>query len=166
MLCRSGTTSVAWWEPGLQSYIDWWHHIWVWCCCGDTRDLTTSLIVELTAGHSPSWCAQSINCAKRKGCQWCVNSAYHKSWVLITANKGSICFEPPLSQRKSLAIQRLGFGVENKVQCTPYNIDSNTEKALQIIVRFASKFWPDEPFLQCTDSRFRFLNLDYYGDFT
>ena len=59
---------------------------------------------------------------------------------------GPIRFQPPLSHRKQLAIERLGFGTENKV-----------------LIRYKTKFWPEDPFFQCTDSRFRFLNLDYYG---
>eukprot|EP00656_Telonema_subtile_P038875 TRINITY_DN4403_c0_g1_i2.p1 TRINITY_DN4403_c0_g1~~TRINITY_DN4403_c0_g1_i2.p1 ORF type:complete len:265 (-),score=82.24 TRINITY_DN4403_c0_g1_i2:126-920(-) len=61
-------------------------------------------------------------------------------------DRGVIGFDPPLSHRKKLAIERLGFGVENKV-----------------LLQFADKFWPEQPFIQCTDKRFRFLNLDYYG---
>ena len=48
--------------------------------------------------------------------------AYAGDAVLVTAplgvlKKGSIRFSPPLPERKLGAIQRMGFGVLNKVRC-------------------------------------------------
>jgi len=60
--------------------------------------------------------------------------------------KRCITFEPNLSVDKQKAISRLGMGTENKVY-----------------MRFAEKFWPKARFMQCTDIRYRFLNVDAYG---
>ena len=62
---------------------------------------------------------------------------------------GGVRFSPQLSERKREAIARLGMGTENKV-----------------VLRWAVKdiFWPAaRPYLQCTDQRFRFLNLHHFG---
>ena len=56
-------------------------------------------------------------------------------------------FSPPLSRAKRNAIDRMGYGVENKV-----------------VLRFScDRFWPNEPYFQCSDPRFRFINLDFFG---
>ncbi len=61
--------------------------------------------------------------------------------------EGAIQFHPPLPKWKQDAIHSIGMGNENK-----------------IFLHFPSVFWPpEEPYIQCTDSRFRFLNLDYFG---
>ena len=62
---------------------------------------------------------------------------------------GGVRFTPPLSAPKREAIARLGMGTENKV-----------------VLRWAVAdiFWPAAvPYLQCTDQRFRFLNLHHFG---
>ena len=65
------------------------------------------------------------------------------------ASTGGIDFVPPLCEAKRCAIDSLGMGTENKV-------------ALRWPV--ADIFWPrDQPYMQCTDPRFRFLNGDYFG---
>lgn len=65
------------------------------------------------------------------------------------AEEGGMSFTPPLSASKRAAIDSLGMGVENKV-------------ALRWEV--PDVFWPaGEPYLQCTDERFRFLNGHYFG---
>ena len=56
-------------------------------------------------------------------------------------------FAPPLSHRKRAAIASLGMGVENKV-----------------VLRFERCFWPAKiRFLNCTDQRYRFINMHAYG---
>ena len=72
-------------------------------------------------------------------------------YVVVTVplgvlKKRCITFEPNLSVDKQKAISRLGMGTENKVY-----------------MRFAEKFWPKARFMQCTDARYRFLNVDAYG---
>lgn len=72
-------------------------------------------------------------------------------YVIVTVplgvlQKQKIAFEPSLSDEKWKAIKRLGMGTENK-----------------IYMRFAEVFWPKAKFTQCTDLRYRFLNLDAYG---
>ena len=65
------------------------------------------------------------------------------------ASDGGIDFLPPLCEAKRNAIDALGMGTENKVA-----------------LRWASDdiFWPrEEPYVQCTDPRFRFLNGDFFG---
>ena len=58
----------------------------------------------------------------------------------------AIVFNPPLPQKKREAIDRLGFGVENKA-----------------FLEFETRFWPNVPYFQSTDPRFRFINLDNFG---
>lgn len=72
-------------------------------------------------------------------------------YVVVTVplgvlKRGRISFTPALSEDKVLAIDRLGMGTENK-----------------IYMRFSEMFWPKARFAQCTDQRYRFLNLDAYG---
>jgi len=72
-------------------------------------------------------------------------------YVVVTVplgvlQKRCVTFSPNLSAEKQRAIDKLGMGVENKVY-----------------LRFNDVFWPKSRFIQCTDSRFRFLNLDAYG---
>ena len=72
-------------------------------------------------------------------------------YVVVTVplgvlKRGRISFTPPLSKSKVLAIDHLGMGTENK-----------------IYLRFNEIFWPKARFAQCTDQRYRFLNLDAYG---
>ena len=69
------------------------------------------------------------------------------------SEKSRVRFEPELSERKRRAVAALGMGTENKV-----------------VMRFAECFWSStwgKPnkyrFLQCTDQRFRFLNMTPYG---
>lgn len=63
------------------------------------------------------------------------------------SEKSSVTFSPALSEPKRRAIAAIGMGTENKV-----------------IMRFQRCFWPEKTrFLQCTDQRFRFLNLHPYG---
>ena len=63
------------------------------------------------------------------------------------AARSTVEFEPELSESKRRAIACVGMGVENKV-----------------IMRFDEVFWPRRAkFFQCTDQRFRFLNLHAYG---
>ena len=69
------------------------------------------------------------------------------------SEKSRVRFEPELSERKRRAVAALGMGTENKV-----------------VMRFAECFWSStwgKPnkyrFLQCTDQRFRFLNMAPYG---
>ena len=56
-------------------------------------------------------------------------------------------FSPPLSRAKLNAIDRMGYGVENKV----------------VLTFTCDRFWPNEPYFQCSDPRFRFMNLDFFG---
>jgi len=73
-------------------------------------------------------------------------------YVVVTVPLGVlkrniIKFKPELSEKKIKAIQALGMGTENKVY-----------------MRFHEMFWPAKSrYLQCTDQRYRFLNLDMYG---
>ena len=72
-------------------------------------------------------------------------------YVVVTVplgvlQKGVIQFEPNLSDEKLEAISKLGMGAENK-----------------IVLQFPKSFWPQEAYIQCTDPRFRFLNLDAFG---
>eukprot|EP00039_Didymoeca_costata_P029762 m.26282 g.26282 ORF g.26282 m.26282 type:complete len:568 (+) comp7780_c0_seq2:276-1979(+) len=62
-------------------------------------------------------------------------------------SESKIEFIPPLSKEKQLAIDRLGYGVENKV-----------------VLQFEEwqRFWPNVPYFNCTDIRFRFLNFDFF----
>ena len=55
-------------------------------------------------------------------------------------------FIPPLSTGKTNAISNLGMGTENKV-----------------ILQFEEIFWPNIPYFQVIDQRFRFINLHYFG---
>ena len=55
-------------------------------------------------------------------------------------------FTPELPTRKKVAIDRIGFGAENKV-----------------VLRFDHVFWDPSPYIQCTDDRFRLLNGNYFG---
>jgi len=68
--------------------------------------------------------------------------------VLQVLQNGSVAFEPPLDEAKQRAIDSLGMGVENK-----------------IVLRFSAEdvFWPERLYLQCTDQRFRFMNLHSLG---
>lgn len=63
----------------------------------------------------------------------------------VETNSG-VSFFPSLSSKKREAIKHLGMGVENK-----------------IILQFEAPFWKNQPYFQCTDQRFRFINLDYFG---
>ena len=73
-------------------------------------------------------------------------------YVIVTVplgvlKKKVIKFNPSLSDEKTKAIDVMGMGTENKVY-----------------MRFHEMFWPVRfRFIQCTDKRFRFLNLDMYG---
>jgi len=73
-------------------------------------------------------------------------------YVIVTVPLGVlknkvIKFTPSLSHEKTEAIEMMGMGTENKVY-----------------MRFHEMFWPTRfRFIQCTDKRFRFLNLDMYG---
>jgi monoamine oxidase len=63
--------------------------------------------------------------------------------------EGGVAFSPPLSAAKRSAIDSLGMGTENKValRWDPDDV-----------------FWPaTQPYLQCSDPRFRFLNAHYFG---
>ena len=63
------------------------------------------------------------------------------------AERSNVTFAPPLSHRKRAAIASLGMGVENKV-----------------VLRFERCFWPAKiRFLNCTDQRYRFINMHAYG---
>ena len=63
------------------------------------------------------------------------------------ARRSEVTFVPPLSPRKRSAIAALGMGTENKV-----------------VLRFESCFWPAKArFLNCTDQRYRFINMHAYG---
>ena len=63
------------------------------------------------------------------------------------AEVSAVTFTPELSLEKKRAIACIGMGTENKV-----------------VMRFETPFWPkNRRFLQCTDQRFRFLNLGPYG---
>ena len=63
------------------------------------------------------------------------------------ARRSEVTFVPPLSSRKRSAIAALGMGTENKV-----------------VLRFESCFWPAKArFLNCTDQRYRFINMHAYG---
>eukprot|EP01091_Cochliopodium_minus_P019362 TRINITY_DN8118_c0_g1_i1.p1 TRINITY_DN8118_c0_g1~~TRINITY_DN8118_c0_g1_i1.p1 ORF type:complete len:418 (+),score=100.97 TRINITY_DN8118_c0_g1_i1:471-1724(+) len=62
----------------------------------------------------------------------------------LKANK--IAFDPPLSLAKQTLINNVGMGAENK-----------------IILKFKEPFWPKDSYIQTTDERFRFLNLDTFG---
>jgi hypothetical protein len=79
-------------------------------------------------------------------------AAYVVCTVPIGVLKGKIKesalrFSPPLSRAKLNAIDRIGYGVENKV-----------------VLRFTcDRFWPNEPYFQCSDPRFRFMNLDFFS---
>ena len=66
-----------------------------------------------------------------------------KACVAATGGAKPISFSPPLSERKVAAINALGSGTENK-----------------IVLRFEESFWPKDAQFQCTDQRFRFINLD------
>lgn len=87
----------------------------------------------------------------------------------------TIQFHPPLSEAKRGAIERLGFGVENKVSPTAlqephawycitwHGLLAHCCFFIEIVLQFERAFWPKTPYFQCTDTRFRFLNLDFYG---
>ena len=63
------------------------------------------------------------------------------------ARRSEVMFVPPLSPRKRSAIAALGMGTENKV-----------------VLRFERCFWPAKArFLNCTDQRYRFINMHAYG---
>jgi hypothetical protein len=63
--------------------------------------------------------------------------------------RGGLDFVPPLSAPKREAIEQLGMGVENKVVLR-WPVDEI--------------FWPlEEPYLQCIDPRFRFVNGHFFG---
>ena len=78
-------------------------------------------------------------------------STYECDEVIVTIPLGclkanKIQFDPPLSTKKQELIQTLGMGSENK-----------------IILKFKHAFWPKHSYIQTTDQRFRFLNLDSFG---
>ena len=65
------------------------------------------------------------------------------------SRESEVSFDPPLSRRKRSAIAALGMGTENKV-----------------VLRFERCFWPAKArFLNCTDQRYRFINMHAYGEF-
>lgn len=97
--------------------------------------------VKVSAANGASWTAKYVICTLPLGVL--------KGW----ADQTAVSFCPPLSQPKQLAISSLGMGTENKV-----------------VLRFARPWWPDrdspyakKAYLQCTDHRFRFLDLDRHG---
>ena len=85
-------------------------------------------------------------------------SVHEADFVVVTlplgvlknkSEKSKVTFVPPLSKEKRDAIDTFGMGSENK-----------------IILRYdpSDVFWPTrQAYFLSTDSRFRFLNLQYYG---
>lgn len=62
---------------------------------------------------------------------------------------GAVRFEPALSDAKRMAIEKMGMGQENKVI---------------LVYRPEDVFWPnDHGYFNCTDQRFRFANLHFFG---
>lgn len=97
--------------------------------------------IKVTARDGRSWAAKYVVCTLPLGVL--------KGWAPDT----QVRFSPALSMPKQLAINQLGFGTENKV-----------------VLRFARAWWPDrdspyakKAYIQCTDVRFRFLDLDRHG---
>ena len=97
-------------------------------------------------------CEVTTGAGKTVACD-CVVVALPLGVLQGRSEKSRVRFEPELSERKRRAVAALGMGTENKV-----------------VMRFAECFWSStwgKPnkyrFLQCTDQRFRFLNMTPYG---
>lgn len=114
-----------------------------------TVDSVASSSLNEFGERKPDKVVCRVECADRTDSQQ--KETIEADYVVVTVplgvlQKRCVTFSPNLSAEKQRAIDRLGMGVENKVY-----------------LRFNDVFWPKSRFLQCTDSRFRFLNLDAYG---
>lgn len=107
----------------------------------------------INAGGPTGYKAKKVDVFRVK----CTNGHVHTgSHVLVTVPLGvlqgrvpeaKIAFHPPLSRRKRVAIDKLGYGTINKA-------------ILQFDPQVVGKIFPRTPTFHCTDPRFEFYNLD------
>lgn len=99
-----------------------------------------------------------------------------------------VTFVPSLPGRKQRAVEKIGFGTENKARIhallplssrllhhpftlpafcpsmlNPWRQTPDMKFHLQVILRFPFIFWDNRPYIQCTDCRFRILNGHRFG---